>query len=318
MIILSGVLIVLGGVTALILIATAIWSALDTRRFRAANSTAGDPSGSVADSVGANSAVDCDASKIDFRLIPGAGAVPETSNPADMTRGGYRVVVYTATPPYAETIEALADAIETNPGDFDAHRNLGLAYGSNGNFPRSIECFGKAMELDPNRPSIYLDRGMAYASAEDYANAMADLNRAIELSPDPVAFHCRALTYSRRGQIDDAIADFDQAMQLNPEDIELYLDRGNALFLKGDFDQFVLNYKQAGSASAAMAQEHLFNPDAWLTPQSFDAEQSSTGNDLEMPVVVADSDYIGYALQQGFERRAKSMIREAIASRLNE
>ena len=193
-----------------------------------------------------------------------------------------------------------------------------MAYGSTGDYRRSIEYFAKAMELDPIRPSIYLDRGMAYASAEDYANAIADFDRAIELNPNPAAFHYRALTQSRRGQIDNAIADFDQAMRLNPENIELYVDRGNALFLKGDLDSAVSNYKQAGSVSAAMVHVDLFNPDAWLPPQSPTIEQPVTGNPKATPEEVVESDYLGYVLQQGFERRAKAKMREAVASKLNQ
>jgi protein O-mannosyl-transferase len=56
----------------------------------------------------------------------------------------------------------LVRAVSLKPGNIDANRDLGVAYGIKGQTEKTVQYFEKTVELDPNDPSNYINLGISY------------------------------------------------------------------------------------------------------------------------------------------------------------
>ena len=54
---------------------------------------------------------------------------------------------------------------------------------------------------------------------------------------DAAAYINRGNAYFEKGQYDQAISDYTKALEINPRDAWAYFDRGNAYFEKGEYDK---------------------------------------------------------------------------------
>ena len=318
MITLTHVLLALGGMTALIGITGAIWSVLDTRRHLAATATSdGSTRGADDPPDGSSSVAQTTMAGREPLVFRTRGAFG-VSTPEAMMRSGPRVVVYTATPPFADAIEVLTNAIEINPSNFDLLRNMGLACGGTGEYERSVEFFDRALALNPENAPTYRDRGMAYAAMDQFENALADLHHAISLTPeDGGAYHDRGLTKIRLGEIDAAIEDLDQAIMLNPDDHQPYVDRAHAWARKGDLESAFADFNRATAIFPSISYFNLIDAESWASQRSGVSSLDETRGG--QGPLGQDVDFIRLAsgMQPEFERMSKVKLREAIASKLD-
>ena len=63
---------------------------------------------------------------------------------------------------YTQSIENLIQAIELNPKNDTAYRDLGNDYGEEGNLEGAIYCWEKSLELKPDHYIILFNLGLAY------------------------------------------------------------------------------------------------------------------------------------------------------------
>lgn len=69
----------------------------------------------------------------------------------------------------------------------------------------------------------------------------------------------RGVIYTRMGEADLALADFDEALRRSPRLGEAMLNRGNAIFLKGDYDGAIAEYRRALDAGTSKPHIAWFN-----------------------------------------------------------
>jgi len=69
----------------------------------------------------------------------------------------------------------------------------------------------------------------------------------------------RGVIYTRMGEADNALADFDEALRRNPGLGEAMLNRGNALFIKGDYNGAIAEYRRALDAGTSKPHVAWFN-----------------------------------------------------------
>lgn len=131
---------------------------------------------------------------------------------------------------YEAAVEAFTRGILA--GDLDpealaiAFNNRGVAYGELGDFDRAIADYAKALELQPGDPTAlknlriaHIRRGAAAANLGETEAALADYGRAIELDPaHPTAYLRRGQLRLNSGDPDGAMADLEAARRLSPED----------------------------------------------------------------------------------------------------
>ncbi len=180
-------------------------------------------------------------------------------------------------------------ALELNPGITLAHINRGYTYYRLKEYQQAIQNFDRALELNPKDTSVYFSRGNTYGRLKEYGRAVDDFNHVIELAPNfACAYNNRGNAYLGLGNIQLARADCSRSWKMNPEHVEhgwstqwiemclvrpgadmdvcldkiasanpqdadAYVCRGAALWLRGNFEQSLIELEQA----------ILLEPDGW-------------------------------------------------------
>jgi tetratricopeptide (TPR) repeat protein len=138
-------------------------------------------------------------------------------------------------------IDSCTQIIQSNPADFYALGNRGIAFRVNGEYDRAIADFDAAVEIKPDIAGLYLERGLAYDAKGEHLPAIRDFSDAIARGPKLVqAYFGRAIAYQANGQNDLSIADMNNAMKLDRMMVAaLHMERANRLRAIGQYDEAI-------------------------------------------------------------------------------
>ena len=167
-------------------------------------------------------------------------------NPEDA--GAYKNlgITHTRRGDYERAITAYEIAIERNPEDAKAYFNLGYNYGERGDYEKAITAYEKAIELNPEDAEAYFNLGYNYGERGDYEKAIMAYEKAIELNPEYAnAYYNLGYIYSERGDYEKAITAYEKAIELNPEDAEAYFNLGYNYGERGDYEKAIMAYEKA-------------------------------------------------------------------------
>jgi tetratricopeptide (TPR) repeat protein len=214
---------------------------------------------------------------------------------------------------------ALADASECvriDPDEAGAFRLRGEICNRERNYPQAMTDFNHAIQLDGKNPAAYQDRGEVLASLGEYDQAMADYDKAASLGLNTAFFHRRrAVAFEHVGDNSKAleeystaiklappnrrspsaigviwslckkdclaaIADFDHAIAPKPTAADVYNNRGNCLWAKGNQNAARADFQKALSLENARLQNdpkdgYALNGLAWILATSPD-QRSAT------------------------------------------
>ncbi len=151
-----------------------------------------------------------------------------------------------------EFTAAIADydkSIEIQPRSAEAFCNRGIARRAQGDLAGAIQDYTRAVKLQRKMPQAYNNRGCARMRLGDYDGALKDLNEAIRLHGairfGPRRIDLRNPSYAEvlvnrgmlRSILNDvagALKDFEKALEAVPDFAPAHVQRGLALFQKGD------------------------------------------------------------------------------------
>ncbi|MDR2192568.1 MAG: tetratricopeptide repeat protein [Endomicrobium sp.] len=108
---------------------------------------------------------------------------------------------------YELALENAQKALSINPDDYEANRQITLAYMKAQNRDKAFENLNKTIDKFPNHCQDYYDRAYMYANIDkfkDYNKALSDINKAISLSKTQVFNY-----YMLRHRINDALKNYD-------------------------------------------------------------------------------------------------------------
>lgn len=172
-----------------------------------------------------------------------------------------------------QAIAMYGDAIQQDPGLWEAVYNRGLAHYEDGNLEVAIADFDRALQLKPDLVRAYSSRGITYLALDETDKAIADFDEAIQRTPRymvdlwtdprharvetipdylkdspsaidlPLVYVYRGLAYLAKGDSDKALVDLDQALQLNPDLAYAYYARGVARYAMGDYDRAIADLR---------------------------------------------------------------------------
>lgn len=192
---------------------------------------------------------------------------------------------------WQDKIALWQDALQTAPGQFKVHDNLGYEYWQAEDFAKALTHFNRAIEINPgyptvynNRGGMYFDQGMRDLAIEDfeyalrlnprYADALynlgkvyyeeKDLERALTYYTQAIAANRRyAEAYNNRGNIygelerfEEALNDFNQALKYDDRQAHTYYHRAFTLKKLGDVDAAIKDYSKAIALNPEYAEAY--------------------------------------------------------------
>ena len=143
--------------------------------------------------------------------------------------------------------EALArHNVEKNPGDFEAHYNLGAMLQAKGDSDAAIHEYQLAVKLHPEDAVANNALGAALIAAQHPELGARYLQAALKSRPDYFEAHYN-LGFALAGQEDfeGALHQFERALQLQPEDAGVEANLGTALAQLGRFPEARSHFEHA-------------------------------------------------------------------------
>jgi tetratricopeptide (TPR) repeat protein len=175
---------------------------------------------------------------------------------------------------FGQAIAVWRNALQVNPGDGRAHRNLGYSLGQTGHLREALAEYREACDLSPDDPLVFADFALALAQsgkpdeaisnyrkslALDASNAgvqadlgamlsekgetaegLEHLEKAVALKPESAAVHNKvASALLKIGQTAEATAHLEKAVELAPDSIEFRFSLAYALAQAGRFSDAI-------------------------------------------------------------------------------
>ncbi len=127
-------------------------------------------------------------------------------------------------------------ALAINPRYAEAYYNRGNALCGLRRWRDALESYDRAIALKPGDCAAHANRAFALKELGEMAAALASCDAAVALNPKFMVGHAnRASVLVSMNRIEDALASYDAALAIDPEAASIYVNRGMARLLAGDF-----------------------------------------------------------------------------------
>ena len=125
-------------------------------------------------------------------------------------------------------------AVEADPTNVEARRQLALARIDAGQFDQAQAAYEELLALDPTQAPAHLELGQLHASRGRPQEAIRHLTRATELAPDYKQAHYQlALLLDRSGRPREALERYERVLELDPDYADAYTRRAAVLAVLG-------------------------------------------------------------------------------------
>jgi tetratricopeptide (TPR) repeat protein len=156
-----------------------------------------------------------------------------------------------------EAIEHYQIALEINTNYAEAHYNLGWLLDQQGRPDEAIVHYQKALKSRPDYAEIHEGFGDALAKMGQVDEAIAHYQKAVQLRPDYAEAHNNlANMLVKKDQFADAIVHFQKAIDLNPNYTEAHYNLGVLFGIQGRLDEAVEHYQKAIELRPGYADAH--------------------------------------------------------------
>ncbi len=153
--------------------------------------------------------------------------------------------LYKGTGHYQDAIAEFERAIETEPTNDDAYRELAEAYERLGKSAQAEATYRRAIELRPHYWAGYNWLGAFYYHRAQYAEAAEMFEQVTALAPDNArGLYNLGASYVGEGRYADAIAVVERSIAIRPTATG-FTDLGNAYFYLRRYDEATRAYEQA-------------------------------------------------------------------------
>ena len=161
---------------------------------------------------------------------------------------------------FAAAATVFARAVDADPTNLEARRQLALAHVDAGRPDRAEAAWEELLALDPGRASAHFELARLLANRGQADEAIRRLTRATELAPDYKQAHYQlALLLDRAGRPAEALRRYDRVLALDPDYAEANTRRAAALASSGRPAEAIeiLGERVAGAPSDAAALQAL-------------------------------------------------------------
>ncbi|MHB9101235.1 MAG: tetratricopeptide repeat protein [Sulfuricella sp.] len=189
-----------------------------------------------------------------------------------------------------DSLPALQKATELEPGNAEAHNNLGVALKSLGQLDGAAASYRRALEIKPDYAEAHYNLGITLQELGQLDGAVACYRRVLEIKPDYIeALSNLALTLKDLGQLEGAVTCLRRALEIKPDYAWLHSNLGSALKDLGHLDGAVASYRRALEINPDYAEAHSNLGSALKEFGQFEAAAASLRRALEIKPDLAEA-----------------------------
>ena len=146
-----------------------------------------------------------------------AAAVPQTYAPTPLTGGQANNPALTQEM-MGKAAEPFLTALQRNPRDTSALKELGNLYYDSGVYPKAIDYYEQYLKIDSRNADVITDLGTAYFYNGDSDRALQEFNRSLAIRPNHpgTLFNVGIVKWQGKGDAQAAIATWEKLLQLYP------------------------------------------------------------------------------------------------------
>src|SRR3990172_4641418 len=161
-----------------------------------------------------------------------------------------------------------ASVVEVDPGDFKAHKSLGIVYLHREKYEEAVAAVKQAIALSPEDASVHNTLGWAYILKGDLEEAERELQEAMRLKGDYYhAVFNLGLVHALQGRADESRALWKKGLELCPVDDRL--NRALYAFAVGETEQGLAKMRRiVQQEKPALGQLHWALADAEVLARS--------------------------------------------------
>ncbi len=144
------------------------------------------------------------------------------------------------------SLEDYQNAVQMEPGDAEAHYNLGLTYHLEGSDKEAAQSFEKALEINPRHQSARFMLAELYKTWGDFKKSFFHYKQLLEYQPESASLlNDTGIIYLAQKNFLDALPWLDKALKIQPDFVPAYVNRGIAYGELGEPEQAMLDFLAA-------------------------------------------------------------------------
>lgn len=157
----------------------------------------------------------------------------------------------------AEAVASYEHSLTLDPGQADAHNNMGLALAALGRTAEAVEHYHRALSLNSRHFQAQSNLGVIAVHQGRIADAVACYQRAIAIQPDhPETHNNLGVVFAQLGRFEDAIRHYERSLAIQPNNAEVHNNLGVALWEQGRLDEAVVQHEAALKIQPGHAAAH--------------------------------------------------------------
>lgn len=166
----------------------------------------------------------------------------------------------------AEAAARYADVLRADPGNAEAHCNLGMIACQQGRFAEGAECARQSLACDPANARAHVLLGRALAALGQADAALSSFDRAIALEPNAARAHGhRADLLAELSRTGEAIESYDRALALAPDAVADWFNRGGALIAAGRYEEAIASFERAAALDPNLVRADVLRAPLFLS-----------------------------------------------------
>ncbi len=148
---------------------------------------------------------------------------------------------------FPAALQEFNDAIRLNPFEYIYYFHRAIVLFNTGELQQAISDLDESLKLSPYFGLAYRLRGGAYFAMDNCAKAVPDFDRALHFLPPLVNEIGNQVVACdvRLNKFDDVLKIAQLQLKFDPKNKDAYYNIGNAMFLKGDYKDALLNYQKS-------------------------------------------------------------------------
>jgi len=149
--------------------------------------------------------------------------------PINASAGRELAVVYEAMGKLEDSESTLKKGVTLRPSDWTSLYDLGMFYYRQGRYPEAVPLLQRVTEIAPDNNSGFTGLGAVYWMQGNYDNAIRSYKRSLELRKSASAFTSLGTIYFFMGRCEDAVGEMQKAVDLVPTRDQFWGNLGDAL-----------------------------------------------------------------------------------------